>query len=241
MKRTRILAIAVTVVMAIGLIGCGKKTEDTASNNGNGNKKNTSQGAPNINYNMEDGNVTLTTQDKKDLMEAFEFAKTDGYIANDVIRDYMGDDKVASFANVATTYVDIIYDVNAVTLENDIGNYREILDKIISDNCVVGTGEESFADRWVQGVIDSGAVITSSFTTGKDYVYADDTEIYVRGILTLKVESAKDISKLHELLPVDVEVGREYNFVYDIGFLSKEGNSKDENGKIDYILALATF
>lgn len=240
MDKKRAIIGALTIVMMIGLVGCGKKTETTdEGTSSNASKQTTS--SPNINYNMTSGDVILTTQDKKDLMDAYEFAKTDGYIANNLIREYMGDDKVASFANVATTYVDIIYDVNAVTLENDIGNYRELMDKIISDNCIAGTDGENFADRWIQGVIDSGAVITSSFTTGKDYVYADDTEIYVRGILTLKVESAKDISKLYDLLPVDVEVGREYNFVYDIGFLSQDGNPGGDNGKIDYILALATF
>ena len=111
------------------------------------------------------------------------------------------------------------------------------MDKVFSDNCIVGTDGNTFKEEWTQAVIDSGVIMDARFSTGKGYVYADDKEVYVRGILNLKVESAKDITKIQKYLPADVEVGQEYNFVYDIGFVAL-GDIPLDNGKIDYILAL---
>ena len=232
-------------VLTVSLVGCGSKTAETAVSNDTTSPSSAAVQKSNINYSLNTKSVELTDEDKVNIMEAYDFAKTDGYISNEELRGYIGDDLIASFANLATTYVDVIYDVNAVNIENDRESYNELMNKMLSDNCIVGTAGASFKDAWTTAVLESGAVMTASFTTGKNYVYADDTEIYVRGILNLKVESAKDLAKLQAMLPVDVEIGKEYNFVYDIGFVAMgdEGTEEvpEDNGKIDYILALATF
>ncbi len=222
------------------LTGCGKKGTENVSEDTARPKANTANNQTVVNYNMNTDSKELTDQDKNNIMDSYEFAKTEGYIDNATIRSYMGDDTIASFANLATTYVDIIYDVNAITIENDRESYDSLMNKIVSDTCIVGEDGDTFATQWAQAVVDSGAVINANFSTGKEYVYADDTEIYVRGILELTVESAKDISKLNGLMPVDIEIGRNYKFVYDVGFLTSTEDDVN-NGKIDYILALATY
>ena len=226
-----------------------------------------------VNYSIVTSNGNeLSDDEKADLMSSYEFAKSEGYVSNAQIREYMGDDIVASFANIAISNISRIYNISAKEISENRESISGKFNDIISSTCVYGTEEELFSDAWLKAVEESGADISASFSSGRDFVYADDTEIYVRGVLTLKVNSAKDLSKLQPLLPTDVEIGKQYNFVYDVGFLTISGDedsetkaeeaaeteetenaeevtdrlekkqkSASDNGKIDYILALAVY
>ena len=173
----------------------------------------------NPNYNLlSSSEVELSDQDKINLMSGYHYAKTEGYISNEMLKEYIGKDEIASFANLATTYVSAIYNVNGREVGQFEDAYKDKLNQFISSDCAFATTDESFVDKWARALTESEAVFTSTFTTGEDFVYADDTEVYVRGILRMKVESAKDMDKINELLPIDMKVGETHNIVYDIGF-----------------------
>lgn len=239
------MSVILAVSLAFSLIACGK--DDHVSKSEIPGKENKAlEVSPErivVNYSLNTSAKELSDEEKANIMNEYEFAKTDDYISNSELRNHLGDDLITSFSNLATTYVDKIYDVNAINISANQEAYVSAMDKVLSDNCIVGTTGENFKNEWAQAVIDSGVVMSADFSTGKDYVYADDNEIYVRGILNLKIESAEDISKIQNLLPIDVEVGKEYNFLYDIGFVALGSDESEsvpvDNGKIDYILALA--
>ena len=65
-------------------------------------------------------------------------------------------------------------------------------------------------------VIESEASLTGTFKTTKDMVFYDDDELYVRGLLTLKVNACSDTETLSKMLPVNVMVGGTYSFIYDV-------------------------
>lgn len=241
--KAKILTCVLTILMFISVVACGKGAPKEAENQENTSVSSAQKSQ--VNYAMITDKIDLTDEEKFNIMNSYAFAKTTGYISNEELRDYMGDDLIASFANLASNYVSIIYDVDAIRVENEKDSYLGVMDQIVSDNCRVREQGNAFSEEWTKAVIDSGVSMTANFTTCKEMVYADDSEIYVRGILNLKIESARDLSKIRELLPVDVEVGQEYNFVYDIGFIAEENTESEdvlpENGKIDYILALASI
>lgn len=251
MVKKKIVSIFFSLLMASLIVSCGNKGIEIE--NANTNVKNAGKMAAgnskdqkiDVNYNLNSCRKMLTDDEKVNIMEAYEFEKTDDFISNSDLRNQLGDDLITSFSNLATTYVDKIYDVNAISVVANKEEYMSEMDKVFSDNCIVGTDGNTFKEEWTQAVIDSGVIMDARFSTGKGYVYADDKEVYVRGILNLKVESAEDITKIQKYLPADVEVGQEYNFVYDIGFVAL-GEEEDEdipldNGKIDYILALGAY
>ena len=249
MKKKSIIILTLAVLV---ISGCGKTTDThTDSTVAVQEEKNTqaTENTSTTNYKIITSETkTLTDNEKNDIMQAYPFAKTEGYISNEEIRNYMGDDTVASFANIATVNISRLYNINAVSIKENEDGYRELFSSIVSSDCIYGTDGGSYSDEWLDAVLESDSSISATFATGKEYVYADDTELYVRGILNLKVESSKDIEKIQKFLPVDVEIGTEYNFVMDIGFLALGENSDenscntaDENGKISYILALAVY
>ncbi len=250
--KKRIICILFSIMMVSLLVSCGKSKVvekagyDNTKNAGKvANASNVNDQKIDVNYDFNSSRKILTEEEKANLMEVYGYAKTDEYISNSELRSRLGDDLISSFSTLATTYVDKIYDVNAISIAANEEAYMSEIDKFISDNCIVGTGGDTFKKEWIQAVKDSGVVMDASFSSGKGYVYADDKEVYVRGILNLKVEAAEDISKIQKYLPVDVKVGQEYNFVYDIGFVALgEDESKEipvDNGKIDYILALGAY
>lgn len=242
----KIVSIFFSLLMASLIVSCGSKGIEienaNVKNAGKMAAENSKDQKMDVNYNLNSCRKMLTDNEKVNIMDAYGFEKTDDYISNSDLRDRLGDDLITSFSNLATTYVDKIYDVNAISVAANKEEYLSEMDKVFSDNCIVGTDGNTFKEEWTQAVIDSGVIMDARFSTGKGYVYADDKEVYVRGILNLKVESAEDITKIQKYLPADVEIGQEYNFVYDIGFVALgEEESEDiplDNGKIDYILAL---
>ncbi len=214
--RKRAAFIAVLLSTAFVMSACGKE-ETTPQVQTQAPIQQKAEENPNYNL-LTSSEVELTDEDKVNLMSGYHFAKTEGYISNETLKEYIGGDEIASFANLATTYVSTIYNVDGREVKENEDIYKDKLNQFISSDCVYSTTDESFVDRWTRALSESGAVFSSTFTTGEDYVYADDAEVYVRGILKIKVESAKDMTKINELLPIDMKVGETHNIVYDIGF-----------------------
>ena len=218
----KIITLVLTLACAVMFCACGKSTESAQKTNENTPQSTSTVAAQQAtvqNYNLvTTSNKELSDAEKIAAMTEYSYAKTENYIPNSYLKEYVGKDTVATFANVVTSNITDIYSVNARTIRQDADAYKLMLGHFISDDMVDGIGGERFVDAWTEAVLESDAVTDAYFTTGEDFVYADGDEIYVRGILTFKVISATDLEKLNKMLPVDVEIGAVYNFVYDIGF-----------------------
>ncbi len=150
------------------------------------------------------------------LLNAYTFAKTeDGFINNDDLEAQIGPDALATHANAMATEMNMLYTINATELRADSGKYRYRLNQFISSNCVTPDGKP-FVDTWVDTIIDTNASLTGTFKTTKDMVFFDNDELYVRGMLTLKVNACSDTAALSQMLPVNVQVGGTYSFIYDV-------------------------
>lgn len=154
----------------------------------------------------------------------FEYAfptDSEGYVSNKDLYEQLGDYKMGLISDRANEIGTNFYSFDYRKVRTDYDTYFNNISSMFRDVVYDDDADQNVVlSEIIADFSDAELQMTADFKTSKFMIYQNGMSTYVRGILTVYVWSCKDIDKVSTYFPMQLKVGEDNTFVYEIELLN---------------------
>lgn len=171
------------------------------------------------------------------VLYSIPFQKSDNYVRNKDLMNYLDRESVESMEGQIAAMVKELFGTSGTVLVKQYDEYAEHFQAFFSEDVYIDETDrdipiEQLLAEYMKDISDAGWEADVTFDTDKSLLFSDLC-YYLRGLVTVTVYGYTGETDLSYLLPIkDLERGKTYQFIMDVGFTYSNQGRDSDNLKI---------